>query len=98
MTKESIDEKAKELAKENLQKVGDIDIANNLLQVALKTFTEDTFNVYDYTKLVIIQLLALINNGIISEERGVLVEAEVKKILNGFIHSLNTKSKKKKRK
>lgn len=98
MTKESINEKAKDLAKENLEKVEDVDIANNLLQLALKTFTEDTFNVYDYTKLVIIQLLALINEGIITEERGVSIEAEVKKILNGFIHSLNTKSKKKKRK
>lgn len=98
MTQENINEKAKELAKENLEKVSDTDIANNLLHVALKTFNEENFNVYDYTKLVIIQLLSLINNGIISEERGVSVEAEVKKILNGFINSLIKKDKKKKRK
>lgn len=87
---------SKDLAKENLSKCTDLDIANNLMDLALKTFTVDNFSFYDYSKLIVIQLLTLVNEGILPIERVVNVEAEVRVLLSTLIANTQYKKAKKK--
>lgn len=74
-----------EILRESVDRLSNEQIVDSIFISSYKAFTQETFNFYDFNKIIFVQLIAMVNDGLVSEERIIEIEEGVKERLNDFM-------------